>query len=60
MRHETKILKVLAAGLAMAGLVLSGCSGGVNSGATINPNTASTTTQTLITDAPAAQVLSLA
>jgi len=60
MRHETKILKALATGLAMAGLVLSGCSGGVNSGATINPNAASTTTQTLITDAPADQVLSLA
>jgi len=60
MQHEVKLLKKLATGFTLAALVLSGCSAGSSNGAAINPNTAKTTTQTLITDAPADQVLSLA
>jgi hypothetical protein len=60
MRYDMKALSVLAAALAMSMLALNGCSSTpAGTGATINPNTPTTVTQTLITDAPADQVLSL-
>ena len=60
MRYDRIALKAVFAALAMAGLALNGCSStAAGTGATINPNTPTTTTQTLITDAPADQVLSL-
>jgi hypothetical protein len=60
MHYDKKALTLLSAALAFVGLALNGCSGtGAATGATINPNTPTTVTQTLITDAPADQVLSL-
>jgi hypothetical protein len=58
MQKDNLVLKVVASALAVAGLALSGCSTGSSSTA-ISPNVATTATQTLITDAPADQVLAL-
>ena len=65
MKIQANAVRWLAVGVAMTGLALigfSGCSSGVTGvgGSTISANAKSTMTQTLVTDAPADQVISLA